>query len=206
MKKLIFSFICLPIFLNAQYTYVPDDNFEQELINLGYDFVIDDYVETGNIDTVSSLFIYGRNISDLTGIEDFINLRNLFCGDNNLTYLDLSNNSQLFEVNCNTNQLSYIDVRNGNNQALWYFNSMFNQPLTCIDVNDVNYAQYSWSVDTWTSFSNNCNSTSTKNQLFDRKKLIKVVDIFGKRVTAKKNIPLIYIYSDGSMEKRIFLN
>ena len=48
-----------------------DDNFEQELINLGFDFIIDDYVTTSNIDTVSALFIYSRNISDLTGIDEF---------------------------------------------------------------------------------------------------------------------------------------
>ena len=37
----------------AQQTYVPDDNFEQELINLGYDSVLDDYVATAAIDTIS---------------------------------------------------------------------------------------------------------------------------------------------------------
>ena len=34
------------------YTYVPDDNFEQELINLGYDISLDDSVLTSNIDTI----------------------------------------------------------------------------------------------------------------------------------------------------------
>ena len=37
----------------GQLTYVPDDNFEQELINLGYDNVLDDYVLTANINTVT---------------------------------------------------------------------------------------------------------------------------------------------------------
>ena len=37
----------------AQYhTYVTDDNFEQELINLGYDISLDDSVLTSNIDTI----------------------------------------------------------------------------------------------------------------------------------------------------------
>ena len=39
----------------AQYTYVPDDNFEQALINLGVDSVIDDYVYTASIDTVTTI-------------------------------------------------------------------------------------------------------------------------------------------------------
>lgn len=206
MMRTIFILLFIPLFSFGQFTYVPDDNFEQELVNLGYDFILDDYVETTNIDTVSSLYIYGRNISDLTGIEDFVALRNLYCGDNNLTSLNLSNNPLLFEVNCNTNSLVSMDVRNGNNQGLWYFTSMFNPSLSCIDVDDVAYADYTWAVDTWTSFSNNCSSTSILEESPNtRKRLIKVVDLLGNNVSPRANIPLIYIYSDGSAEKRIFL-
>ena len=204
MRKLFLLQMLFPLITFSQFTYVPDDNFEQELINLGFDFIIDDYVATSNIDTVSSLFIYSRNISDLTGIEDFIALENLFCGDNNLTTLNLSNNPVLFEVNCNTNQLTGINVRNGNNQSLWYFNSMFNPSLNCIDVNDVPYAQYSWSVDSWTSFSNECNPSSVTNHKDSHlKHLIRVVDLFGKDIIPQPNIPLFYVYSDGSVVKKL---
>ena len=55
---------------NSIQTYVPDDNFEQKLIDLGYDNILDDYVATANINNVSSLYIANFNISDLTGIED----------------------------------------------------------------------------------------------------------------------------------------
>ena len=61
---------------HTQYVYVPDDNFEQALINLGVDSVIDDYVYTSSIDTVTVLYINNKNISDMSGIEDFISLRN----------------------------------------------------------------------------------------------------------------------------------
>ena len=58
--------------LGQQMTYVPDDNFEQALINLGFDNVLDDFVQTSSIDTVKGLQnLGGWNISDLTGIEDF---------------------------------------------------------------------------------------------------------------------------------------
>ena len=98
----------------SQFTYVPDDNFEQALINLGVDSVIDDYVYTSSIDTVTVLYVNNKNISDLSGIEDFISLRELFCYTNQITTLDLSNNSQLFEVSCGSNDLSYINVKIGN--------------------------------------------------------------------------------------------
>ena len=55
-------------------TYVPDDNFENELLEQGYDAVLDDSVTTANIDTVKYLDLSSLNISDLTGIEDFISL------------------------------------------------------------------------------------------------------------------------------------
>ena len=53
----------------AQKTYVPDNNFEQALIDLGYDDVLDDSVLTASIDTVTSLSIMSMGITDLTGIE-----------------------------------------------------------------------------------------------------------------------------------------
>ena len=74
MKKLLLILLCLPIIGLGQQTYVPDDNFEQELINLGYDSVLDDSVLTSSIDTITYLNVSYKQISDLTGIEDFINL------------------------------------------------------------------------------------------------------------------------------------
>ena len=151
MKKYLFTlFLYLPFIGNAQQTYVPDDNFEQELMNLGLDWVFDDYVETAGIDTITYLNITSSSIADLTGIEDFMALRELFCYSNQILFLDLSNNTQLFEVSCSNNLLISIDLRNGNNQGLWYFNSMNNQALNCIDVDDVAWADYNWARDTWT--------------------------------------------------------
>ena len=45
MKKILLFLFCFPLFVMAQQTYVPDDNFEQELINQGYDNVLDDFVK-----------------------------------------------------------------------------------------------------------------------------------------------------------------
>ena len=91
-------------------TYVPDDNFEQRLIDLGYDDVLDDYVLTHNISGVTSLLTAARNISDLTGIEDFVALENLQCQYNNLTALDLSNNTSLVQLNCSNNSLLSLNT------------------------------------------------------------------------------------------------
>jgi Leucine-rich repeat (LRR) protein len=203
MKKILLTLL-IPITVFGQYTNVPDANFELALLNLGYDFVIDGVVETSAIDTITELYINNENIADLTGIEDFIALKSLFCYNNNLSTINLSNNTQLFEVTCSGNNLIYIDLRNGNNLGLWYFLSMNNPNLNCIDVEDISYCEDNWSVDSWTYFSNNCNPTSIYSTVENRK-LIKIMDIHGRLTKTMPNTPLIYIYSDGSIEKRIFI-
>ena len=43
-------------------TYVPDDNFERALIELGYDDVLDDYVLTSSINSVDTLYSVGEGV------------------------------------------------------------------------------------------------------------------------------------------------
>ena len=204
MKKLLLILTLIPLTSIGQYTNIPDANFELALLNLGYDFVIDGVVETLAIDTVTELQIHGEQISDLTGIEGFIALQSLFCYDNNITSLNLVNNTQLFEITCSDNQLNSIDLRNGNNSGLWYFMSFNNPNLMCIDVDDVAYCEYNFAVDTWTTFSNNCSSNSV-NFISNKKKLLKITDLQGRKIRAIPNTALIYYYSDGSVEKKIFV-
>jgi len=133
-------------------TSIPDANFEQALINLGLDNVIDGGVLTASIDTVTRLGLESANISDLTGIEDFVALIYLFCGSNQLTSLDVSQNtaleyltctgsnltslvvtgaSALHTLRCTGNELTNLDV--SQNTALEYLYSQKND-LTSIDV------------------------------------------------------------------------
>ena len=116
---LYFNSVC------SQTTFIPDDNFEQTLIDLGYDTApLNDNVLTTNISGITDLDITGRNIIDLTGIEDFISLTNLDCSDNLLTALDVSQNTNLIELYCSTNQLTNLDVTNQPNLVrLWCFDN-----------------------------------------------------------------------------------
>ncbi|TCK68753.1 putative secreted protein (Por secretion system target) [Winogradskyella wandonensis] len=92
-------------------TFVPDDNFEQALIDLGFDSgALDDYVQTATIETITFLNISSREISDLTGIEDFIALQNLNFEINTISSVDLSNNSALVDLDTSDNLLTEIDV------------------------------------------------------------------------------------------------
>ena len=87
MKQLLFLLLFLPLLgLSQPFTFVPDDNFEQALINLGVDFMLDDYVEAQGIDTITNLNISSDSIADLTGIENFMALRELFCYSNQILF------------------------------------------------------------------------------------------------------------------------
>ena len=53
-----------------------------------------------------------------------------------------------------------------------------------------------------------CNNTTTNITEFskEQRKLVKIVDILGKEIAATKNIPLFYIYSDGSVEHKFIIS
>ncbi|MEH6538092.1 MAG: T9SS type A sorting domain-containing protein [Psychroserpens sp.] len=97
---------------NAQNTIIPDSNFEQALIDLGIDTEseINGVVLTENIESVDSLNIFNKGISDLTGIQDFSNLEVLNCANNVLTTIDISSNLLLRKLNCSSNALSILNV------------------------------------------------------------------------------------------------
>ena len=133
MKKiaiLILLFITSS-FVFTQNTYVPDDKFEQALIDLGYDDTLDDYVLTANISGVIKLDVGDKSISDLTGIEAFVALEELRLWDNSLTSLDVTKNTALKSLSVTSNRLTSLDV--SKNTALKELWCDFNQ-LTSLDV------------------------------------------------------------------------
>ncbi len=144
----------------AQKTHVPDDNFEQALIDLGVDDVLDDYVTTANINTITSLDVSNKAISDLKGIEDFISLKKLYCSNNKLTQLDFSKHKKLYVLDCSSNKLVSLNVKNGILSRSFSFDAQNNPDLTCITADP--YASKYWKkIDTQTSFSTDCKGIYT---------------------------------------------
>jgi len=135
MKKRYFLPVVLLVALNsinAQKTYVPDDNFEDYLIFKGYDSgTRDDSVLTANISVVPRLDIPNENISNLTGIQDFVGLQILHCENNQLTSLNMTGVTALRELYCGNNLLTELIVYQ--NSALTLL-SCFGNKLTTLDV------------------------------------------------------------------------
>ena len=182
MKKLLLILLCLPLLFttckkeedntptnntgNNGLTYIPNTNFELKLISLGLDDILDDYVLTTNINDLEILDLQSgdgknvSNISDITGIEDFVALKELWCGGIQLKSLDVSNNTALIALNCGNDQLIRLDVRNGNNSNFIEFNSNApedNSPITCINVDDAAWSTANWlNINNQTFFSEDC--------------------------------------------------
>jgi plastocyanin len=97
------------------YTAIPDENFEQALIVLEIDDVLDGQVLTSSINSIDSLEVESYNISDLSGIEDFTALIALNCGENTITSIDVSQNTALKTLAVYGNELTSIDVSNNVN-------------------------------------------------------------------------------------------
>lgn len=107
MKKYYLLLLFVTSFVSAQIVNIPDANFKAKLISASTSssvviardvnnnpMAIDTNLN-GEIEEIEALAVYGlfipnSNISDLTGIQYFTNLKNLFCNSNPITTLDLT--------------------------------------------------------------------------------------------------------------------
>jgi len=127
------AFAKIEIIGHKRMTYIPDDNFEQALIDSGYDSgELDDSIPTSTVLKITDLNLSGDSITDLTGIEDFIALWRLSCDDNQISSIDISNCKALVVLSCKHNQIKKLDV--SNNKELFtlycYQNQILNLDLS----------------------------------------------------------------------------
>ena len=144
MKKLLLLLI-IPLLSFGQQTYVPDDVFEQALIDAGLDDILDNYVLTSNINNIQTINFMGGTvffdasyinlegeITDLTGIKGFSLLQAFnFGGAGNLNYADFSGMFYLTVLDIESNYLTMLDV---SNCVSLTGIDVANNYLNCIDV------------------------------------------------------------------------
>jgi len=111
-------------FSNGQIVNIPDANFKNALINTlcvaddatsceGFfpvDIDGDGEIQVGEAEIVSHLCVWGQDIASLEGIQAFINLESLHVEQNNLTEIDVSQNTLLKVLYCFGNSISSIDL------------------------------------------------------------------------------------------------
>ncbi|MFB3387098.1 T9SS type A sorting domain-containing protein [Flavobacterium sp. LAR06] len=124
---------------------IPDVNFEKKLISLGIDSgTVDGQVPGYKINILTDLDVSNSSIADLTGIQSFVGLNSLNCSGNQLTALDISKNTLLGSLNCSSNQLTNLNLKNGNYLSFSTKNFKNNPNLSCIQVDNVVYANTNW--------------------------------------------------------------
>lgn len=135
MKKQLLSFTLAAIgaAVQAQNVTIPDANFKNVLItDNSIDTNLDDEIQVSEAQAYTGGIICdNKNITDLTGIEAFTNITELFFNNNQVTSVDISHNTALTNLTCSYNQLSSLDV--SQNTALQYIFCDNNQ-LTALDV------------------------------------------------------------------------
>src|SRR5688572_17422779 len=82
---------------------IPDNNFLKALIKQGVDTNGDSFIGYAEAEAIMYLDVSGGNISNLAGIESFINLDSLDCSNNLLTSIDLQGNEGLTYLECSRN-------------------------------------------------------------------------------------------------------
>lgn len=113
LKKIItlgVLIITLSSTITAQIVNIPDINFKNYLVT-NFDTNGDDEIQTTEASVVTNMiYVPGLAISDLTGIEYFYNVTEIYCQNNNLTSIDISANTDLTYLNCYNNDLTSLDV------------------------------------------------------------------------------------------------
>jgi Leucine-rich repeat (LRR) protein len=125
MKKLLPLLLLFAGMANAQVINIPDANFKARLLaadtsnTIATDLLDNatkiDANNDGNISVseaiaIKSLNIAGSEIADMTGISEFTGLQAVYCQNNHLTSLDISNLSSMIVLICSNNQMVSLDV------------------------------------------------------------------------------------------------
>jgi hypothetical protein len=103
-------------------TYIPDDNFEQSIIDAGFDDKLDDYVLTQNITGIvrlgtseSEIKLFNKGIQNLIGLDEFVSLKEFSADLNLIDSVDFSKNLNLEKISIYYNDIKSIDISKNEN-------------------------------------------------------------------------------------------
>ena len=180
--------------------------------NINLNSLLCDSNQISNLDLTNnySLNYLQCNYNQLTSLDlsSNTNLETLGCSYNQIGSINLSQNNLLVALFCNNNQLLSLDL-SGLSCSLQNGESDYseNPNLNCIEVTDLScWQNHIGLIDTtYQYYSTNCNTTAIEEHTTN-KKLLKVTDLLGREKKGTKNEPLLYLYDDGTVEKRITID
>ena len=153
-----------------------------------------------------------------TAFEDYVHFRNPSY-ITNTEYEYFSNNSwneYKIEIDNNRPVMILVDTDGDNLTDHFVVGLGYNdvsQEFVCYDTWDNNMHGYAWNgmanginygIHGFTKFNIDNNVTGLDN-IVDKEGRYKIVDLLGRSTKIVKNKPLIYIYNDGTVEKRIVI-
>ena len=199
--------------LYCQGNYLSEIDVSQNIylthLNCRYNFQIAQLDLSQNIN-LRFLQCQMNNILNLD-LSQNIALEDVICDVNQISYLDLSNCPNLFRLSCSENNLICLNVANGNNVNLNVFSAEDNPDLNCVEVDNPAWSnQYMGNIPDGAIFSTQCNYPSScfsasLNELTTSKNLIQILDMMGRETSFKPNTPLLYIYNDGTVERKMII-
>lgn len=118
MKTLLLLLVVtLTLPVSAQIVNIPDPNFKAALLN--HDPVIDTNsdgeIQVSEAEAAIQVVVGNENISDLTGIEAFVNILRLWFSQNQVTTIDTSALINLTQIDFSRNQLTSVDLTDNTN-------------------------------------------------------------------------------------------
>ncbi|MBQ4232741.1 MAG: leucine-rich repeat domain-containing protein, partial [Lachnospiraceae bacterium] len=111
----------------------PDDNFRRIIAGSDYDRDGNGYLDDKEIGLTINIYCEGMGIKSIKGVEFFTALQGLWCKDNKIKTMDLSNNKDLRGVWCSGNQYTSLDFSD-NPELLWVY--CYDCNLTSLNVSD----------------------------------------------------------------------
>lgn len=163
--KILFLIMAFSTITNAQIVNIPDANFKARLLQAspfnmiastltpndnGYvssynkiDINNDGEIQVSEALLIKYLRVSTANITDVTGVNEFINLKYFNCTTNQISDIDVSGLINLRILHCQTNQLNSLNLKN-NNPDSWLTLEFFSNnqiAYICVDEEDLAFVK-----------------------------------------------------------------
>ena len=128
MAGAVLSAVTLPLMISVtahaaveiNETTFPDPVFRSVIAGADYDRDQNGVIDDAEIALTINIYCEGMGVTSVQGVEYFTALQGLWCKDNYISYLDVSNNKDLHGVWCSGNLFTSLDF-SGNPELEWVY-------------------------------------------------------------------------------------